>query len=815
MNESGTALAVRLDDIFDMYVTTVDGHIVDIGESLARLLGYGSTDDMVRRMHEGAQRLYLDDRVRGQLLAKIAEDPSAEIFRLETSVKRKDGSSLPVVETFRVIRDKAGKAQFFAGMFFKVSANDRDDDLAEQANDFVLRTMSDSKTGMFVASERKFVYVNDSFARMCGAEPDRLLGTDWLEVFPAPVDEYAGQAPETGRTVERFNVPLYAKRHGVGRDCPLWTSVTLSLTVLRHNGQRLVMGSTVASQSATSVVSEASPLWDNPMVGVFGLTSDLKIVMANDACAKILGFPDSEALISTADFSQIFSDQAGRTEYLSRLAATDRCYATEQPVRTRSGETAWIVETGRWVDGRAEGRIYLGFMFDITAKRRAGEELAYRATHDVLTGLANRSQTLSFLARCERSMPCAVLFIDLDGFKYINDLYGHGIGDAVLRVVAERFSGCERAAARSLLARHGGDEFCAVLEGTDLPGAARYARSLLASLADPIRIGEIEVFVSASIGIACDSGDEEGRPAESMLHNADIAMYEAKRAGKNSYSIYAQVMKERWQRRVSTERELRHAIARGEFRLVYQPLWDLNKRRYAGVEALLRWQHPCRGLVAPAGFIHVAEESGLMIDIGAWVLTEAATVMNRVRSLHPLARDMTLSVNVANCQFSSPSFASVLAQALRQSGLPASGLHLEITEDVLIRDIDAGRQRMRQLKDMGVGLHMDDFGTGYSSLRYLTELDFDMVKLDSSFTYALHDERKRRTVRLIGELANVHGMDMVAEGIETREQHDAVSELGFSWAQGFYYSNLLNREEFETWVIGGLRGIPELSAANS
>jgi diguanylate cyclase (GGDEF)-like protein len=432
---------------------------------------------------------------------------------------------------------------------------------------------------------------------------------------------------------------------------------------------------------------------------------------------------------------------------------------------------------------------------------KMNEEHAFR---DPLTHLPNRAlfqDRLSHaLARTERQVGVlAVLFIDLDGFKNVNDGLGHAAGDQLLCSVAERLLACVRAA--DTVARLGGDEFAVVLE--DISGRERaheLARRIIDSLAMPFTIGGSEQTIGASVGVAFN---DQGDDVDSLLRNADVAMYTVKSTGRGRYEVFAPDMHARIVDRVALERELAQAVEAGQLVLHYQPLISLATGLCFGVEALVRWQHPTRGLLAPAEFIHVAEETGAIIPIGKWVTHEACRQARRWQQ--GLAGEhLTVSVNLSPVQLSDPGVVEMIQTALTSTGLDPGSLVLELTESLMLKDTELNTRRLHELKDLGVSLAIDDFGTGYSSLNYLRQLPVDVLKIDKSFIDRITEgPTDLAVVEAIVNLAHAFGLTTVAEGVERPEQVDALSRLGCPLVQGFVFARPLPGPEVERHLESG------------
>lgn len=417
--------------------------------------------------------------------------------------------------------------------------------------------------------------------------------------------------------------------------------------------------------------------------------------------------------------------------------------------------------------------------------RRGVAQIARLAHYDPLTDLPNRvlfqkSLVEALARRARKDDQLAVHFIDLDRFKTVNDTLGHPLGDALLREAAERLRRCVREG--DTVARLGGDEFAVVQTGlSDMSGATRLAARIVTTMAAPFDLAGHQVVIGASVGVAASPSD--GEDADELLKKADMALYRAKGDGRGAFHFFERAMDEQLQARRALELDLRRALQDGEFQLFYQPLYHLDDERVTGCEALLRWLHPERGMVSPADFIPLAEEIGLIVPLGDWVLrnacAEAARWPDHVR----------LAVNLSPAQFRDRGLVATVVSALAASGLPAHRLELEITESVLLQDSAANMTMLHDLKALGVRISMDDFGTGYSSLSYLRSFPFDKIKIDQTFVRdILHDSDALAIIKAVLDLGASMGVVTTAEGVETQAQLDALRGQGCAEIQGYFIS---------------------------
>ncbi|MGH3087681.1 MAG: EAL domain-containing protein, partial [Rubrobacteraceae bacterium] len=449
--------------------------------------------------------------------------------------------------------------------------------------------------------------------------------------------------------------------------------------------------------------------------------------------------------------------------------------ARYSPVRNGSGEVSGVI----------------GVATDITARRDLERELEHRAFHDPLTGLANRSLCMDRLSQAlkraaRRGCPAALLFMDLDDFKVVNDSLGHDTGDELLIEVAARLRRCLRPG--DTLARLGGDEFVVLIEDTGLDGAIRVANRVAELLEPPFFLGEQghERFVTVSIGITVAGGGE--RRAEDLLREADLAMYRAKEEGKSHYEVFDSEMSARVLGRLEMEDSLRRALDHGQLEVHYQPVVSLSTGGIVGVEALVRWKHPERGLVYPADFIPLAEETGLIIPLGRRVIEESCRQLAKWREALPEDESIFLCINLSARQFRHPGLARDVSAILKKTGVSPEAVYLEVTESVAMagtRETDS----LAQLKRLGVGVMIDDFGTGQSSLSYLKKLPVDFIKVDRAFASGLGDNLvDREIVSAIVHLGHAVDLKIVAEGVESADQLLRLRELGCDYAQGYFFS---------------------------
>ena len=525
-----------------------------------------------------------------------------------------------------------------------------------------------------------------------------------------------------------------------------------------------------------------------------------RVVSWNEGAARIKGYAAEE--IIGEHFSRFYLPEdieQDKPERELSVAAEQGRYGDEAWRVRKDGSRFWsnLVITAL----RDESSVLRGFSHvtrDITERKMAEERLRHAAFHDTLTGLPNRALLIDHLKRCialtkrHEDYLFAVLFLDLDRFKVINDSLGHGVADQLLVAIARGLVTALRP--EDTVARMGGDEFAILLEDIkDISDATRIAERIQKELMVPFSLDGHEVFTTVSIGIALSSGMHD--QPEDCLRDADTAMYRAKAIGKGRHEIFDPKMHSRVMALLKLEADLRCAIERQEFRVHYQPIMSLSTGMLTGFEALVRWEHPHRGTLAPAEFIVVAEETGMIIPIGLWVMHEACRQMRVWQQQSSTASRLSINVNLSCKQVSQADLVERVDLVLRETGLEAHSLKLEITESGIMENADSAAVVFSQLKDLGVKLHIDDFGTGYSSLSYLHSFPVDTLKIDRSFIGRMRVEVKNlEIVRTIIQLAHNLHMEVTAEGVETVEQLDQLKRLECEYGQGYFFSKPMNAQ---------------------
>jgi diguanylate cyclase (GGDEF)-like protein/PAS domain S-box-containing protein len=639
-------------------------------------------------------------------------------------------------------------------------------------------------------------YINPAFERMTGYGRDEVIGNKPSLLKSGRHDQAFYQSIwQTVTKGEIFRGTLINRR----KDGDLFYEEKVITPLKDEQGHVTHLVSTGRDITERVKADEARA----QLVAILEATTDLVAILDLDGCLhylnnagyRLLGL-DPKIDISKFCLTELFPERikqqlqsealpiAYRTGSWSGETALRRMDEIEVPVsqvllvhRDAAGEVEYLSTIAR----------------DISERKRFEAELQHQATHDLLTGLPNRILLMDRLsAEVERARHAnnsvAVLFLDMDNFKRINDSMGHTIGDILLQQIADRLQAALRP--NDTIARHGGDEF-AVIAG-DLPRSENVLailRKIYSAFERPMLLGAQEAYITFCTGIALYPND--GADVEELLRNAGTAMYRAVLAGHNQYRFYAPDMNARSHELLTLETDLRLAFKRSEFIVYYQPKAELSTGRIIGMEGLIRWQHPQRGLVSPAGFVSMLEESGLIIPVGEWMLSQACSEFKEMG-----LQGMRISVNVSASQFNDPELLRKVSRIMRQENMPPNALELEVTENIVMQDPEAAADTLRKLRALGVRIAIDDFGTGYSSLSYLKRFPLDALKIDQSFVRDLtRDANDAAIIEASITLGKKLGLEVVAEGVETKEQFEFLRAHGCDLAQGYYVSRPLRKSE--------------------
>ena len=658
------------------------------------------------------------------------------------------------------------------------------------------------------AHDLRFVRFNKAGEALTGYSQAELIGKSDYEVFPRPQADLS--VAKDREALRQVGEVIVEDERITGRDGRTRIMRTKKLPILDSEGNpKYLLG---ISDDITERKRDeeglriAASAFENMAEGVVILDAEKRIVSVNKAFSAITGYPAEELL--GKDSSSLRSGGHGESFYdaLWRAIGESGRWEGEMVRRRRDGALfPAFCSISAVRDESGSVKNYVSVFHDISSAKQYEEKLEFLAHHDALTQLPNRvrfrecfKQALARSRRTKKAV--AVLFIDLDQFKTVNDSLGHHAGDILLQEVAERLSECMRES--DVVARFGGDEFAVMIDELhSSEDAAKVASKILEALARPFEVDAHQVTSSGSIGISCFPDD--GSDVETLLKNADTAMYQAKNEGPNAYRFFSPDMNARALETLVMTNELRLGIQRGEFVLHYQPRYHLRTGMITGVEALVRWRHPQRGLVPPGEFIPLAEETGLIAPLGEWVLRAAC---EQLRSWQARGvPELRVAVNLSPRQFAQADLTQRIGAILAEFGLGGERLELEITEGIVMQEPERSVRMLRELKAMKIAIAIDDFGTGFSSLGYLKRFPLDQLKIDRTFVRDIHaNPADVAIVSAIIALAKGLNLAVIAEGVETKAQRDALLRCGCEEAQGFFYAKPCPAAEIEQLVLGNV-----------
>lgn len=653
-------------------------------------------------------------------------------------------------------------------------------------------TFAEAPVGIaHVSLDGQLILVNDSLAKMLGYSSEEMINLDFrvlCDSYWSSHQEHLSAMAAGASTHYEYDLPL---NHKQGRK--VWAHAIIA-PLLEADGQIKYFIHVIENINERKATEEklqlAATVFNNSAEAIIITDANGDILSVNRAFTAITGFTGEEAVGQNPRILSAKTHDPKFYEEMWAAVKTAGSWQGEVWNRRKSGEIypTWLtLSSVRNSSGEITN--YVGISQDITVRKEAEQRLAYLANHDALTGLPNRilfndrlNHALAHGRRYKKGL--AILFLDLDRFKVINDTLGHDVGDMLLQSVAQRVGKSLRNS--DTVARWGGDEFTILVDELNSPqDAAAVARRVLEVLTEPFMLSGHEIFVTGSIGITLFPKD--GEDAQTLLSNADAAMYRAKEKGKNGYQFYTAAMNASALDRLRLESDLRRALEREEFFLHYQPKVDIRTGQIAGVEALIRWSHPTLGLVSPQQFIPLAEETGLIIPIGDWVLRTACKQNQAWRCAGICS--VRVAVNISAQQFRKENLTETVTRILGETRLPHDLLELEITESVMMQDMDRAFAVMTELSGRGVRFSVDDFGTGYSSLVYLKRLPIDILKIDRSLVSQMPEDPDDTAIAAaIISMGKSLNLQVIAEGVETEQQLAFLLEQGCDEAQGFLFS---------------------------
>jgi len=650
----------------------------------------------------------------------------------------------------------------------------------------------------------RYTYISEGAKELFGVSPEEILN-DSNALFDVFAPEYQAtfreKLLEAAKNLEMWNVEATILTPEGERK---YTHAIARPT--RRNDGSVVFDGVILDatrfRQAEIMVKHLGRILDSSSNEVYVFDcDDLKFVQVNQSALDNIQFSNDEMMnMMLLDLATDFEEDLF-TRFLQQLKSGKQSEIVFETVYRRKDSSMYPVDVTLQISHDQVPPCYVAIVQDISERKRAEEQIRRQASFDALTGLPNRTvffdhMTLAIAGANRHGSIFAVLFLDLDRFKDVNDSLGHLVGDQLLKVVGERLKSCIRKI--DTVARFGGDEFTIILpEISRDHDAAVVSEKILERLSKPFILGDQELFIGASIGITIFPNDADDEIA--LLRNADMSMYRAKEEGRNTYRFFSPEMSSKVLQRREIEHDLRLALEREEFYMVYQPIISLSSGHVAGMEALIRWDHPEQGLLTPSDFISLAEDTGLIGPIGEWVLSTSC--LQAQQWLNKGLPSLRLSINLSTQQLKHGVSAETISRVLEQTQYSAELLTIEITEGLIMEDTEETIEWLTALRELGVGLSIDDFGTGYSSLSYLKRIPANILKIDRGFIAEITaNSDDQALVSAIIMMAHGMGFEVVAEGVETEEQLDFVKSLKCDYIQGFYCSEALSKPEFESFI---------------
>src|SRR5215213_2934440 len=805
----------RFRSIFDhapigVAMVSLEGQYLQVNRSLCEILGY--TEEELQAL-TWQEITHPDDLAASSAYAHRIVEGKVPRYHLDKRFLHAHGNTVWASLSVSLVRDAEGEPLYFVSQIQDVTERKKFESALRESEQRFRGSFESAATGMaLVGTDGCFLRVNRSLCEILGYPERKLLGKTFQEIthpedLDADLDQVRRMLDGEIRTYQMEKRYFHKEGHVV------WALLSVSL-VHDEEDEPLYFVSQIQDMSERKKVEEAFERLSQQyeMVlrsageGIFGLDLHGNVTFVNPAASDMTEW-NTQDLLGRPMHELLHHTKPDGTPYPSEESPIYAAFTTGT-THSRDDEVFWRIDgtsfpveytsTPIFEDGEIAGAVVT--FRNITERRALEQQLHHQAFHDPLSGLPNRALFLNRLEHAltranRRGTKVAVLFVDLDNFKVINDSLGHKAGDQLLAAVAERLKACLRP--EDTAARLGGDEFTILVEDIASVGEVVQIVDRIAEiLRAPFALEEQDVFATVSTGIALNSTAQEH--ASDLLRHADLAMYQAKHRGKARYEVFEHSMDAKAVERLILETGLRRALVRQQFRVYYQPIVALENDKIAGAEALVRWQHPQRGLLLPEQFIAIAEEAGLIVRIGQWVLREAGKQARIWQERYPSTPPLTVSVNLSPRQVSRP---KLVAEVLGESEIDPASLQLEITKGALMSNGTSSADRtLRNLKRMGVQLAIDDFGLGYSSLSYLKRFPVDFLKIDRSFIAGLKREpngvstKDTEITKAMIELTHALGFKVIAEGVETSEQLAQLRDMKCDFAQGNYFSEPLPSE---------------------
>jgi len=797
-----------------LYQTTPDGKSLTANPAFAKMLGYDSAEEVVAAIQDTAHDAWAIPNERAKFMRLL--DQQGVVRNYECQFKRKDGSAIWVSVNCRKVYGTDGEPVYIEGFIQDICERRQSEMQLRDSEERYRTVFQTSADGITVSqmSDGRYIDVNKAFLDLIGATREEIIGHTSLElhVWADPKARNKVVAALKKRLGFRHMEIEYVRKDGQ----TVWVLMSASSIEIRGVACILAVVRDIteakAAESRLATTNDALKLSEEryrvafqtsiDAININRLTDGL-YVDVNQAFLDIMGYTRDEVLGKSSINLEVWANPRDRQTMIHMISQHANCRGLEVQFKKKNGDVFWgqMSASEMELDGV---RCILSVTRDISTAKAAENEIRNLAFYDPLTGLPNRRLLLERLRQGLAAGPRsgrlkALLLVDLDNFKTLNDTLGHQAGDLLLQEIARRVAVCVHE--NDTVCRSGGDEFIVILEELSevaeeaATQAKDFGEKILALIREPYRIDSRESLPTSSIGITV-FGDRPGT-TDGILQQADIALYQAKAAGRNTIRFFSPALQATINARATLEEELRTAIKKRQLQLYYQP--QIDHGSLTGAEALVRWNHSKRGIVPPNDFIPLAEETGLIIALGDWVLDAACRQIAAWEDSEQMA-GLILAVNISAAQFRQPDFVEKVLATLKRTGANPEKLKFELTESMLVENLEDIINKMTELKSRGLSFSLDDFGTGYSSLAYLKRLPLDQMKIDRMFVHdMLADSTSGSIAQAILAMGNAMGLAIIAEGVETEEQRDFLANLGCHFYQGYLFSRPLPVQKFESF----------------